>query len=144
MSNWFEELLFQHRRRAQRHPEPRLVAYYWDGGTPTPHNLQDVSSTGFYLLTDQRWYPGTVITMTLQRTEKSEDGSRGSVAVLAKVIRSGEDGVALRFVFPRAEDARKVSHIVAEGVKLADEKTLALFLRPLWVNGPTGAGGGAW
>jgi hypothetical protein len=141
VKNWLEELMSLQQRRAPRHIEPRLVAFYWDGAVPEPHYLQDVSSTGFYLLTSQRWYPGTVITMTLQRTEKSDDGSRSSVAVQAKVIRLGKDGVALRFVFRRPGDARKVSDIVADGVKLADEKTLDLFLQPLWINRPIGPGG---
>jgi hypothetical protein len=143
MKNWFEELMSQHQRRAQRHLEPRLVAFYWDGNVPQPRYIRDVSNTGFYLVTDQRWYPGTLITMTLQRTEKSDDGSKSSIAVRARVIRVGDDGVALAFVFPQAEEARQVTSIIAEGVGLADKKTLDLFLQPLWVNRPIGPGGGS-
>jgi hypothetical protein len=142
MKNWFEELMSQHQRRAQRHLEPRLVAFYWDGAVPVPRYIRDVSNTGFYLVTDQQWCPGTLVTMTLQRTEKSEDGSRSSIAVRAKVIRAGDDGIAVAFVFPHAEDARRVTSIIADGVGLADKKTLDLFLQPLWVNRPIGPGGG--
>jgi hypothetical protein len=142
MKNWFEELMFQHQRRAPRYIEPRLVAFYWDGAAPIPRYIRDVSSTGFYLVTEQRWYPGTLITMTLQRTEKTDNGSKSSIAVQAKVIRPGEDGVALAFVLPRAKDARSVISIIADGVGLADKKTLELFLRPLWVNHPIRPGGG--
>lgn len=142
MKNWFEELMFQHQRRAPRYIEPRLVAFYWDGTAPIPRYIRDVSSTGFYLVTEQRWYPGTLITMTLQRTEKTDNGSKSSIAVQAKVIRPGEDGVALAFVLPRAKDARSVISIIADGVGLADKKTLELFLRPLWVNHPIRPGGG--
>jgi hypothetical protein len=141
MKNWFEELMFQHQRRAPRYIEPRLVAFYWDGAAPEPRYIRDVSSTGFYLLTEQRWYPGTLITMTLQRTERTDDGSKSSIAVQAKVIRPGDDGVALAFVLPRAKDARSVISIIADGVGLADKKTLELFLRPLWVNQPIRPGG---
>jgi ABC-type transporter MlaC component len=81
--------------------------------------------------------------MTLQRTEKSDDGSKSSIAVRAKVIRAGDDGVAVAFVFPQAEDARRVTSIVAEGVGLADKKTLDVFLQPLWVNLPIGPGSGS-
>ena len=144
MKNWFEELMSQHQRRAQRHTEPRLVAFYWDGVVPVPRYIRDVSYTGFYLLTDQRWCPGTLITMTLQRTEKSDDGSKASVAIQAKVIRLGEDGVAVSFVFPKPEDSHRVTSIVAGGVGLADKKTLDLFLQPLWINRPIGPGGGSW
>jgi PilZ domain len=144
MKNWFENLMSQHQRRAPRHIEPRLVAFYWDGFVPKPRYIRDVSSTGFYLLTDERWYPGTLITMTLQRTEKAEGSSKRSIAVQAKVVRPGEDGVAVAFVFPRPGDARRVRSIIADGVGLADKKTLELFLQPLWINRPIGTGGGSW
>jgi hypothetical protein len=125
MKNWFEELMSEHRRRAQRYIEPRLVAFYWDGAVPKPRYIRDVS-------------------MTLQRTEKSDDGLKSSIAVQAKVIRPGEDGAAMAFVFPKAEDARRVTSIVAGGVGLADRNALDLFLQPLWINRPIGHGGGSW
>jgi hypothetical protein len=133
----------QRRRSAQRYIEPRLVAFYWDGVVPQPRYIRDVSASGFYLLTEERWYPGTLITMTLQRTEKSGDGSKRSIAVQARVIRSGEDGVAVKFVFLQAEQGPQVRSIIAEGVGLADKKTLELFLQPLWVN-PIGPDGGTF
>ncbi len=141
MTNWFEELMSQHQKRAQRHVEPRLVAFYWDGAAPKPNYLRDVSSTGFYLLTEQRWYPGTLITMTLQRTEKNDDGTRSSIAVQAKVIRSGEDGMAVAFVFQQAEEGRRVRSIIADSVSVADKKGLDLFLQPIWANRAIGPGG---
>lgn len=143
MTNWFEELMSQQRRRAQRHIEPRLVAFYWDGVIPQPRYIRDVSMKGFYLLTKERWYPGTLVTMTLQRTEKSEDGSKSSIAIQARVIRSGGDGAAVKFVFLQAGKSRQVKSIIAKGVRLADKKTLELFLQPLWVN-PIGPDGGVF
>ena len=143
MMNWFEELMSQQRRSARRHIEPRLIAFYWHGVVPQPRHISNVSAGGFYLLTEDRWYPGTLITMTLQRTEKSGDGSTSSIAVQARVIRAGEDGVAVKFVFPKAEQGRQVRSIIADGVSLADKKTLELFLQPLWVN-PIGPDGGTF
>jgi hypothetical protein len=134
MKNWFEELMFKDHRRALRHAEPRLVAFYWDGQTPRPHSIRDISPTGLYLFTQQRWYPGTLVTMTLQRTEKDDSGTRRSIAVQARVIRAGQDGVAFAFVSPHPQDARRVRSIVADGVELADRTTLEGFLRPLWAN----------
>jgi hypothetical protein len=144
MKNWFEELMSQQSRRAQRHREPRLVAFYWDGGTPKPHYIRDISRSGLYLLTDQRWYPGTLVTMTLQRTEKNDDGSKRSVGVQARVIRSGQDGVALSFVLPEAQHARNVQSIVADGIELADKTTLDRFLQPFLIRHPVAPGRGYW
>ncbi len=134
MRNWFEELMFADQRRAQRHSTPRLVAYYWDGATPQARPIRDVSSRGLYLVTEQRWYPGTLVTMTLQRTEKEHDGTKRSIAVQARVIRDGDDGVAFAFAFPQAADARRVQRMVADGTELADQRTLDQFLRPVWFN----------
>jgi PilZ domain len=144
MKNWFEELMSQQSRRAERYNEPRLIAFYWDGATPKPRHIRDISRSGLYLLTDERWYPGTLVTMTLQRTEKGEDGSKRSVGVQAKVIRSGNDGVALSFVMPEAQHARNVRSIVAEGIEIADKMTLDRFLQPFLIRHPIGPGREYW
>lgn len=134
MKNWFEELMSRDQRRPQRYAAPRLVAYFWDGDTPTPHCIRDISITGMYLLTPQRWYPGTLVTMTLQRTEKDSEGVRRSISVQACVIRSSADGVAFRFMLPKTEEGRRVQRYIAEGVEVQDANTLTRFLVSL-ING---------
>lgn len=131
MANWFEELMSKDQRRTPRYIAPRLVAFFWDGGPPRPHFIRDISFKGLYLLTEQRWYPGTIITMTLQQTGGKETAAKRSIAVQVKVVREGEDGVGFAFMLPRTEDARRVQSVVAEGVELADRKTLNHFLRVL-------------
>jgi PilZ domain len=84
------------RRQAHRHPLPGLVAYYWTGGTPRPQMIGDISADGFYLLTEERWTIGTVIQMTLQRTETAGDTDH-AISVLSRVVRSGTDGVGFEF-----------------------------------------------
>ena len=134
MKNWFEELMARNQRRPQRYVAPRVVAYFWDGGTPTAHCIRDISSSGMYLLTTQRWYPGTLVTMTLQRTEKDEAGVRQSITVQARVMRSGEDGVGLRFVVPKTEEGRRIQQYIADGIKLEDPNTLTRFLSSLLIG----------
>ena len=134
MKNWFEELMAGNQRRPQRYVAPRLVAYFFDGGTPVAHCIRDVSSSGMYLLTTQRWYPGTLVTMTLQRTEKDEAGVRQSITVQARVMRSGEDGVGLRFVVPKTEEGRRIQQYIADGIKLEDPNTLTRFLSSLLIG----------
>ena len=134
MKNWFEELMADNQRRPQRYVAPRLVAYFFDGGTPIAHCIRDVSSSGMYLLTTQRWYPGTLVTMTLQRTEKDEAGVRQSITVQARVMRSGEDGVGLRFVVPKTAEGRRIQEYIADGIKLEDPNTLTRFLSSLLIG----------
>ena len=128
MKNWFEELMAGNQRRPQRYVAPRLVAYFFDGGTPTAHCIRDVSSSGMYLLTTQRWYPGTLVTITLQRTEKDQAGVKQSITVQARVMRSAEDGVGLRFVVPKTAEGRRIQQYVADGVEVQDQNTLSHFL----------------
>ena len=86
------------RRRAERWFSPGLIAYYWNGASPESYTLKDISLNGFYLLTDERWRAETIIQMRLQRTDPpaTEDDS---VAVTAKVVRWGVDGVGLNTIF---------------------------------------------
>ena len=92
------------RRRAKRHPLPGLVAYYWTGGAPEAFHIGDISANGLYLLTDERWYPGTMILMTLQRTNTDGEGPDDYIAVQTRVARWGTDGVGLAFVPSNAVD----------------------------------------
>jgi len=56
------------RRFARRNRWPRLVAYDSMGGTLQVHGVKDVSGSGMYLMTAERWPLGAQVTMTLQRT----------------------------------------------------------------------------
>jgi hypothetical protein len=102
VTNWFsfKRLSFTEHRKAQRMKGPLLVAYYWNGATPASHEIQNISSTGFYLVTKERWLPGTMVTMTLQRTDTAHGrpGAEPHIPVLSKVVRLDEHGVGFTFV----------------------------------------------
>lgn len=51
-----------------------------------------------YLLTEERWYLGTVVTMRLQQTESAEADPDPSIAIHAKAVRWGTDGVGMAFL----------------------------------------------
>ncbi len=91
------------RRRAHRRYVPGMVAHYYTGGAPKPHEVADISMTGFYLLTEDRWMPDTMIQMTLQKPcAKGE--RKQSITVLSKIVRRASDGVAAEFVMPESLD----------------------------------------
>jgi hypothetical protein len=117
-----------------------LVAHYWTGGAPAAQRIRDISSTGFYLLTEARWYPGTVVKITLQTSADAEgdaakDGApevgERTIAVQSKVVRRDADGVGLEFVLPRPQDQRPEHR--GEDV-VSDQKTLDSFLERLGRN----------
>lgn len=99
--SWLQRLLSPdppEPRKAPRAALPGLTAYFWTGGTPQANAIRDISSTGLYVLTDERWYPGTLIQMTLKKTESGKVKAEYSITVLAKANRWGNDGVGLGFV----------------------------------------------
>ncbi|HUN86053.1 MAG TPA: PilZ domain-containing protein [Terracidiphilus sp.] len=94
------------RRRAERRALPGLVAYFWTGGSPQSYELGNISISGVYLLTDERWVFETVLQLRLQKTDAPETDPDNSVPVLAKVVRWGVDGVGLEFILSTSAQAK--------------------------------------
>jgi hypothetical protein len=85
-------------RKASRQPVAGLVAHFFTGGAPQPHEVRDVSPTGLYVVTTERWYPGTLIRMTLTKPDIGQSPSDRSITIQARSVRWGNDGVGLEFV----------------------------------------------
>ena len=118
-ASWFIRFLrwlSTDRRGSKRHPLPGLVAYYWTGGAPQAFHIADISTNGLYLLTDERWFPGTMILMTLQRTNTDGDDPDDFISVLTKVIRWGTEGVGLSFVPSNTVDLNSGEPLPETGV----------------------------
>jgi hypothetical protein len=112
--------------RTNRTPLPGLIAYHWSGGTPQAYQVGNISVSGFFLLTDERPYPGTLILMTLQKTGTNTEKPENSIAVYTKVIRWGPDGVGFRFVPVESKDAKSNK---SEPKKVANQESLDRFLK---------------
>jgi hypothetical protein len=125
---WFESLFSNDRRKAERSLAHSLMAYYWDGATPVPHPVRDINVCGMYLLTEQRWYPNTLITMTLRRSDKSDSDPERSIVVTTRVVRSDADGVGLAFILPSSNRSREPASSLGS---VADRKALSEFLARL-------------
>jgi hypothetical protein len=128
---WIKKLSSFDHRRAQRLESPLLVAYYWDGSVPVGHEIRDISSSGFYLVTTERWHSGTVVTMTLQRSDIVHRDVNGDnyISVLSRVVRSGEDGVGFAFVPLETKGSRKKD--VSPRSRPVGRKALYRFLEQL-------------
>jgi hypothetical protein len=103
-------------RKASRAALPGLIAHFWTGGSPQPHDILNISSTGLYVRTEERWYPGTLIQMTLKKTGSHGTGGEASISLLVKANRWGNDGVGLGFVVrdprsPRGGDGAQAGAI---------------------------------
>ncbi len=108
------------RRRFPRDASSGLAAYYWTGAAPAAHNVKDISSSGLYVVTEERWYPGTLVMMTLQKTGNHEAIVEKSVSVHCRAIRWGNDGVGLQFVPKDDPAARKGLNELVNGINRKD------------------------
>jgi hypothetical protein len=129
LKSLFQRVFSRERRQGDRQSAPGLAAYYWNGAAPIEHGIRDISSTGLFLVTEERWYPGTLVMMTLQtrktRSDSDEEADH-SVSVQSKSVRWGSDGVGLEFVLPDAKDPRRGQNLLQDG---ADRRGLEKFLQ---------------
>lgn len=126
-TRWLARSKSHERRNAERHNGPQLLAYYWTGANSTPRTVRDISSSGIYIVTDDRWYPGTLLMVTLQKSIEDADArSPRSVCVQSKVVRSGSDGVGFAFLLPAAAQSRN-PHALMQG---ANRTEFMEFCRP--------------
>jgi len=88
-------------RVANRHTTPPLTAWLGMVRSSKEYRIADVSVAGFYMLTEDRWIPGTSFPVTLERTD--EAGAGRTLTVQASAVRAGDDGVAFTFL----QDATK-------------------------------------
>jgi hypothetical protein len=130
--SWLTRLIFPEstdKRRATRRVAPGLIAFFWTGGSPQAHIIRDISATGLYAVIDERWYPGTLVRMTLTMADYRERSGRRSITVQAQAVRWGNDGVGLRFVLQSPKDFRRQESSRFEGT---DWSQLDRFLTRLW------------
>jgi hypothetical protein len=120
---WLERWWSPDPRKAPREQAPGLAAYYWTGGAPEAHEIRDISSTGLYVVTEERWYPGTLVLMTLQVTAFGEEVEERTICVHSRAVRWGKDGVGLQFVLQKSADDSSMG--------AADRKALDRFLQRL-------------
>lgn len=128
--NWLKKISSSDHKRADRLEAPPLAAYYWDGSIPTGHEVRNISTTGFFLVTRERWHLGTVVTVTLQRTDIPDPtaSSDGYLTVLSKVIRLDPDGVGFAFVLLADKSSVRANGHTRGSV---DRNTIVRFLEHL-------------
>jgi hypothetical protein len=122
LQRWLEGPRLDGKRRGTRRSEPGLMAFYWSGGSPEPHEVANISESGFYLRTKDHWSPDTLVRMILQR----KADPRHSIRILARVVRVDKGGVGHEFVTTEA-----LMHLGAREVipdQGTDQRALERFL----------------
>ena len=75
------------------------------------------------MVTEERWYPGTLVLMTLQITDLGPEVAERTICVHSRAVRWGKDGVGLQFVLQNDSSDPSMA--------AADRKALDRFLQRL-------------
>jgi hypothetical protein len=89
--------LYPDKRKAQRCSYPPIVSYLGAVHTTRPYQIADISLKGFYMITLERWLPGTTMLVTLERTDLGGSGFGKSITLLSTVARTGLNGIGFSF-----------------------------------------------
>lgn len=98
-----------------------VVASCSDGGEPRQFPVRDVTAVGAYVVTAERWYPGTIVTMTFRydpsylRVVHINGDARAAIQMRAKIMRHGTDGVGVRFLYGNQDQRREFEKFLAGG-----------------------------
>src|SRR5690348_5375356 len=76
-------------RAAERRSVEQFASYRWNGSSLTQETVRDVSSSGLYLLTQDRWQVGTILALTLQREGPLDLDPARRITTQVKVVRCG-------------------------------------------------------
>lgn len=90
-----------------------------------------MSSTGLYLLTEERWPVDQLIPLTIEVAALPGNRTEERIPVQARVVRHGQDGIGLAFVSPPGLDPDLWEVLLDNTVNLTDPKALSYTLRLL-------------
>ncbi len=120
------------KRAANRRKLPPVIAYLGQFRSSREFKIGDISVAGFYMITEERWVPGSAFPVTLERTDSASD--RQTFTVYSTVVRTGADGVAFTFLPPQNEERRAAD--ARASVPRLDLAKLAHFLKGLPLSEP--------
>ena len=118
-TRWIEKLLVPESDRADRRPAGSFAAYYWSDGALRQDAVRDISASGAYIYTNERWAVGTVVALTLQNPGPLEMSPERRITTRAKVVRSGDDGIGLTFLAANDPESRLWESLVENVVSHA-------------------------
>ncbi|MEP6961516.1 MAG: PilZ domain-containing protein [Acidobacteriota bacterium] len=124
--DWFNPLAGTLDARANRRDAPRfsppLVVRYWSGGESTAHTVCNISRSGLFIESPDRWGTGTVVTLHLR--EFDDSGRRqelSSTSMVAGVVRCENKGMGLTFLFTDKKEEKQFHQFLAAIAARAEE-----------------------
>ena len=114
--NWLSQP--DRQERAVRYPTPGVVAHYWDGDAPKSHPVKEMSLAGAYLLTTEKWWTGTIMTISLKHAAEGAGPAPAAsvVSLSCKVVRHGPDGMGIAFMPHTKEEREALRRLIRSAV----------------------------
>jgi hypothetical protein len=117
--------------RAERWPATGLSAFYGIDSASKPARIKDVSVSGVYLLTQERFTPNQTVALNLRLDGAPEDNAELQICVQTRAAWQGDDGVGLEFVPPLGMNPDLCGALLHEIVSHADRDEAAEVFRNL-------------
>ena len=111
----FLRWVFPEQRKTSRRTLPDLVAFLGSVRTSHAYDVGDISGSGFFMVTRERWGPGTEMPVTLLKT--GNNGKETMITLGSTVVRCGPDGVGFAFLLD-AHMAQKLEEFL-EGLEVS-------------------------
>lgn len=111
-------------QRAERRPAEQFVAYRWAGSAVKKDKVKDISSSGVYLITEDRFAVGTTLSLTLQKEGPLEKSPEHRITALARVVREGNDGIGLTFAASKDPEPREWENLLEKLVQQTEPKEM--------------------
>ena len=123
-------------KRAERRIPSGFAARRGNDPAARAATIHDISASGLYLLTEERWPLGELVPLTVHvegthLVGTVPDGVEPDLPVQAQVTRHGKDGVGLSFVLPAGLDANLWEVLMRNASALTDAKTVWFTFRML-------------
>jgi hypothetical protein len=131
LSGWLHKRNYDGPPRAERRPAPGLAAFYRSGLKLKQNAIKDLSSTGVFLYTTERWLPGEQVSLTMQKDGPPEKNLERRAVLQARAVRWEHDGVALAFSLPRAIDFNMWESLTTNSTMEPDPEDVVRELRML-------------
>lgn len=102
LKDWFLKTFPEEAKpRAERRKVSGLRAVHATGISPAiQDDVKDISASGMYLVTNERWTPGELRPIKLTCRNPASAAPDQQVMVQTKTVRWGKDGIGLSFVLP--------------------------------------------
>ena len=111
IKHWLRTIGYPERDRPERRNPIGLVATHKDSSSKLGH-IKEISRTGFFLRTTERWPIGEIFSLSLQKEGARANESELKINIPVRVASHGEDGIGMAFVLPEGMSTGLWEHLV--------------------------------